>query len=92
MNKEQIIQGIYNEYMGKRDQLSAELGVYLDSPAGIGDHGDISSVIKAKIEEVDRLNGITQTMRNLFMDASTDEKVSAINTDLAEGDLASENS
>ena len=90
MNKEQIIQGIYNEYMGKRDQISAELGVYLDSPAGVGEHGEISAVIKEKIEEVDRLNGITQTMRNLFMDASTDEKVSQINAEV--GDLAPEDS
>ena len=81
MNKEQLIQGIYNEYMGKRDQTLAELQVYLDSPAGVGEHGGISDVVKEKIESVDQLNSITATMRELFMNGSTSEQVSELNTD-----------
>ena len=50
MNKEQLIQGIYNEYMGKRDQTMAELQVYLDSPAGVGEHGGISDVVSFSSE------------------------------------------
>ena len=81
MNKEQLIQGVYNEYMGKRDQALAELQVYLDSPAGVGEHGGIADVIKEKIEEVSRLNGLADTMRTLFMGNSPDEKVSGIAAD-----------
>ena len=81
MNKEQLIQGIYNEYMGKRDQTMAELQVYLDSPAGVGEHGGISDVVKEKIESIDGLNSITLTMRDLFMNGSTSEVVTELNTD-----------
>tara|TARA_R110001583_G_scaffold129894_1_gene281709 strand:- start:479 stop:787 length:309 start_codon:yes stop_codon:yes gene_type:complete len=81
MNKEQLIQGVYNEYMGKRDQSLAELQVYLDSPAGVGEHGGISDVVKEKIEAVDQLNSITSTMRELFMNGSTSEEVVEVNTE-----------
>jgi len=83
MNKEQLIQGIYNEYMGKRDQTLAELQVYLERPAGVGEHGDIAQVIKEKLEKVDQLNGVTHTMRELFM-TTNNEKVDEINADSVE--------
>ena len=88
MSKEQLIQGIYNEVMGKRDQVLAELQVFLDNPAGVGDHGNFATDVKGKIEEIDKLNGLSQTMRNLFMDGSANEQVSSI--DAAEVSLPTE--
>ena len=84
MNKEQLIQGVYNEYMGRRDQAVAELQVYLDNPVGVGEHGDIAEIVKEKIEKVSELNGVTQTMRDIFMNASKDERVDTIKTDEVE--------
>jgi hypothetical protein len=84
MSKEQLIQGIYNEYLGRRDQVLAELQVYLDKPAGIGEHGDIAAVVKEKLEAVDNLNSVSSTMRDLFMSGSTDEKVDSIDASTVE--------
>tara|TARA_R100000808_G_scaffold24269_1_gene55483 strand:+ start:16769 stop:17050 length:282 start_codon:yes stop_codon:yes gene_type:complete len=88
MNKEQLVQGIYNEYMGKRDQAAAELQVYLDNPVGVGEHGDIADVVKEKIERVAHLNGLTATMREVFMNGNQSENVESLNTDSV--DLPSE--
>ena len=84
MNKEQLIQGVYNEYMGRRDQAVAELQVYLDNPVGVGEHGNIADIVKEKMEKVSHFNGVTQTMRDIFMNASKDEQVNNINTDEVE--------
>ena len=81
MNKEQLIQGVYNEYMGKRDQAVAELQVYLDHPVGVGEHGDIAEIVKQKIEQVSNLNGVTATMREIFMNGSSSEQVDSMNVD-----------
>ena len=84
MNKEQLIQGVYNEYMGKRDQAIAELQVYLDNPVGVGEHGDLSDIVKQKLEQISSLNGTSQTMRDLFMNGTQAEAVDEINTDAVE--------
>ena len=51
--KELYIQGIFNEYMGRRDQARADLEVYLNNQVAIGDHPDIATEIKRKIEEIE---------------------------------------
>ena len=72
MSKELYIQGIFNEYMGLRDQALADLQVLIDGPVGVGDHPDISAMIKLKIEEVDKFNSLIDTMKNHFV-SSPDE-------------------
>jgi hypothetical protein len=84
MNKEQLIQGLYNEYLGLRDQALAELSVYLENPVGVGEHGNIAEIVKEKLERVSCLNGTAQTMRELFMNGSEDDKVSEVNLDAVE--------
>ena len=70
--------------MGRRDQAVAELQVYLDNPVGVGEHGNIADIVKEKMEKVSHFNGVTQTMRDIFMNASKDEQVNNINTDEVE--------
>lgn len=74
MAKDLYIQGIFNEYMGLRDQALADLQVYIDSPQGIGDHPSISSSIKEKVEEVDKYNSLIDTMRKHFVSTSDEPK------------------
>jgi len=70
--REQYIQAIFNQYMGKRDQSMADLQVYLNNPTAIGDHGDIGDQIQKKIEEVDRYESLVRTMSALFMSKEED--------------------
>jgi len=65
--RDQYIQAIFNQYMGKRDQAGADLQVYLNNPTAIGDHGDIGDQIQKKIEEVAKYDSLVQTMQSLFL-------------------------
>jgi len=66
MSKDLYIQGIFNEFMGKRDQALADLEVYIDSPQGVGEHPNIAEMIKQKITEVDNYNSLIETMHKHF--------------------------
>lgn len=64
--KNQYIQSIYNQYMGKRDEARADLEVLLDEAVGVGDHTHIGEAIKGKIEEIDRWQSLVSTMNQIF--------------------------
>jgi len=73
MGKDLYIQGIFNEYMGLRDQALADLQVYIEGSAGVADHPHIAQSIKLKIEEVDKYNSLIETMRKHFVSASDEQ-------------------
>ena len=52
--KQLYIQGIFNEFAGKRDQTVADLNVYLENSVGVGEHSDLSLEIKKKLEDLSR--------------------------------------
>lgn len=72
--RERYIEGIFNQYMGAREQARADLEIYLTNPVAIGEHSDIGEEIKKKIEEVDKYNSLVQTMKDIFStpDSSTE--------------------
>jgi len=72
MNKhmETSIKGIYHEYAGQRMQVLADLHVLLDKPIGVGDHAVHSKDIKDKIEQLDRLNSLIDTINEEFHDVT----------------------
>jgi len=76
MSKDLYIQGIFNEFMGKRDQALADLQVYIDAPAGVGEHPHLSGAIKLKIEEVDKYNSLIETMQKHFVSNPDEPKSS----------------
>ncbi len=61
--KQLYIQGIFNEFAGKRDQTVADLNVYLENSVGVGEHSDLSLEIKKKLEDLSRYDGILSTMQ-----------------------------
>jgi len=78
--RERYIQGIFNQYIGAREQARADLDVYLSNPVAIGEHSDIGEEIKKKIEEVDKYNSLVDTMNVIFV-SSPDISVSPDVTD-----------
>lgn len=78
--RERYIQGIFNQYIGAREQARADLDVYLSNPVAIGEHSDIGEEIKKKIEEVDKYNSLVDTMNVIFA-SSPDASVSPDVTD-----------
>ena len=84
MSKQLYLQGIFNEYMGRRDQTFADLNTLLDTPAGIGDHGDLSKEIKDKLKKIDHLDGMVDLMRRYFSAPETSEAASSTESAPAE--------
>ena len=70
--KQLYIQGIFNEMAGRRDQAVADLNVFLDSPAGVGEHGGIASEIKSKIEELEKYDSMIGVMQKYFAPPAED--------------------
>ena len=60
------IQGIFNEFAGRRDQAVADLNILLDNGVGVGEHGDISEEIKKKIKTISDHDGVLSTMQRYF--------------------------
>ncbi len=77
--KELYIQGIFNEYMGRRDQARADLNVYLTQPVAIGEHPDIAQEIKGKIEEVEKYDSLIDQMKKIFGESDSSESLEAPN-------------
>ena len=63
------IQGIFNEYMGRRDQARADLNIYLNNQVAIGEHPNIAEEIKGKIEEIEKYDSLVSQMQKLFREA-----------------------
>ena len=68
------ISGILSQYMGRKEEVIADLTVYLDNPVGVGEHSDIGAEIKSKIEEVDKLDSLIGTVRKYFGSDDTADK------------------
>lgn len=60
------INGILNQYIGRKDEVIADLSVYLERPVGVGEHSDIGQEIRKKIKEVDRLDSLIETITKYF--------------------------
>ena len=69
------ISGILTQYIGKRDELLADLTIYLDSPVGVGDHGDIGSVIRDKLVAIDTTDSMIETINKYFSSNKSTEDV-----------------
>jgi hypothetical protein len=72
--KNSYIRGIVNEFAGKRDQIIADLVVFLENPVGVGDHGDISRVIKEKIDSLDALDSKISTIQKYFFNEAEESQ------------------
>lgn len=71
----QHISGILSQYVGRKDEVIADLTVYLERPVGVGEHSDIGQEIRTKIEEIDRLDSLIETIQKYFAnDNTTSEK------------------
>mgnify|MGYP001295580816 CR=1 FL=1 len=48
--KEQLIEGLIEKYRGEIAAAKANVAVYLENPAGIGEHPDVIQAIDTQIE------------------------------------------
>lgn len=71
MSNKQHISGILTQYVGRRDEMLADLDVYLRTPVGVGEHSDIGQEIRTKIEEIDKLDSLIGTVQKYFGNDNT---------------------
>tara|TARA_B100000212_G_scaffold337583_1_gene312685 strand:- start:917 stop:1159 length:243 start_codon:yes stop_codon:yes gene_type:complete len=74
MSNKQHISGILTQYVGRRDEMLADLDVYLRTPVGIGEHSDIGQEIRTKIEEIDKLDSLIGTVQKYFGNDNTTQE------------------
>ena len=76
-NIKKAINGIYYQYAGERLQVLADLGILLDKPRGVGDHAVHSKDIKEKLEALEHLNSMLDTINEEYGDITMpNEKLS----------------
>lgn len=71
--KQRYVTSIYNQLVGKREELIADLEIYLNNPVGVGEHADIGEVIKEKIEQIDKYDSMANTLRSNFFERDADQ-------------------
>ena len=60
------IKAILKKLEGERDILRADLNVYLNNPAGIGEHPGIGLEIEVLIGKIDALDSKIDTIKKYF--------------------------
>ena len=60
------IESIKTEYIGKRDQEISDLENLIFNRVGVGDHANLSTDIKKKIENIEKLDSQIDTIEKYF--------------------------
>ena len=66
----EAIKGLYYEYAGQRLQVLADLNILLHNPQGVGDHAVHSKDIKEKLETLEHLNSMLDTINEEYSDVT----------------------
>ena len=66
----QMLQALYCKYLGEMEMYRANIDIYLNTPAGIGEHPD---VLGAMDEMVERMAGVRDKIETLRSEWDFDE-------------------
>jgi hypothetical protein len=66
--KSSLIQALLSKYQGEMAEARANIEVYLENPAGIGDHPDIVSAIDTQIANYANANEKWDIVSDVFGD------------------------
>tara|TARA_B100000900_G_scaffold334235_1_gene295510 strand:+ start:868 stop:1101 length:234 start_codon:yes stop_codon:yes gene_type:complete len=60
----QILQALYCKYLGEIEVHRANIDIYLNTPAGIGEHPDILGAIDSELDKMSIIRGKVDTLQN----------------------------
>lgn len=60
------LKALLKKLEGNRDEILADLDVYLMHPVGVGEHSNIGEEIEGKLAKVDELEGKIAVIKNNF--------------------------
>ena len=72
--KDTVLKGLYYKYLGERQLILAELNVLLDSPVGVGDHAVQSKDVDEKIQALEKITSLIDTIVEEFEPIVTDPR------------------
>ena len=65
----QILQALYCRYLGEMEVHRTNIDIYLNTPAGIGEHPDVLGAIDT---EVEKLAAVTEKLQTLLTEYPED--------------------
>lgn len=60
----QILQALYCKYLGEMEVHRANIDIYLNTPAGIGEHPDVLGTIDSELDKMSIIRGKVDTLQN----------------------------
>ena len=60
----QILQALYCKYLGEMEMYRANIDIYLNTPAGIGEHPDVLGAIDEMVEKMAGVRDKIDTLRS----------------------------
>ena len=60
----QILQALYCKYLGEMEVHRANIDIYLNTPAGIGEHPNILGAIDSELDKMSIIRGKVDTLQN----------------------------
>ena len=64
--REQLIRAVLAHAHGEIEKLKVNVNVYLENPAGIGEHSDISEAIQVELDKIARYHDQVEVIEKYF--------------------------
>ena len=69
--REQLIKAVLAHASGEIEKHKANVNVYLEHPAGIGEHSDITEAIQVELDKIARYDDQVEVINKYFKNPST---------------------
>ena len=69
--REQLIKAVLAHATGEIEKHKANVNVYLEHPAGIGEHSDITEAIQVELDKIARYDDQVEVINKYFKNPST---------------------
>mgnify|MGYP001174709870 CR=1 FL=1 len=64
--KNQIVKALHKKYLGQIAEAEANVEIYLQNPAGIGEHPDVIDAIHSQIQKISEAEDNIKTLKEHF--------------------------
>ena len=64
--KNQIVKALHKKYLGQIAEAEANVEIYLQNPAGIGEHPDVIDAIHSQIQKISEAKDNIKTLKEHF--------------------------
>ena len=79
--REQLVRAVLAHAQGEIAKHRANVEVYLEHPAGIGEHSDITEAIQVELDKIARYDDQVEVINKYFRSPATDSVTDRRSTD-----------